>query len=341
MGEPVVDVSVVMLCFGPEPWLTEAATAVLASTGVRVELVLVDNGCTNPALAQLAATPGVRMLRPGANLGFTGGVNLGADAATGPVLALVNSDARVQPDALALLVARLADPAVGVVGGLVLLADEDDVVNSSGNPLHVLGLSWAGGLGTPAQDVPAVSEVTSASGALLAIRRSTWQLLDGFPTEYFAYLEDMELCWRVWQLGLRVELVGAARAWHHYEFSRNPLKMYLLERNRLLLLLTVHQRRTLALLAFPLLAFEVAITVVAATQGWWRQKARGWWWVLTHLGWIRTRRRVVRQHRVRTDRQLAHLLSTRVDPVALALPAATASLERVLTLYWRFVERLL
>ncbi len=332
-------ISVVMLAYGAEPHLGAAVAAVLASEGVDLELVLVDNGCTSDAVARLPEDPRLRVVVPGTNLGFTGGVNRGAEVAVGDVLVLVNSDAVVAPDAVALLADRVADPAVGLAGALVVLGDDPGTINSAGNPLHVLGLSWAGAMGRPAAEAAGLREVASVSGAGLAVRREVWTALGGFPTPYFAYLEDLELAWRCWQRGLRVELVPAAVVVHHYEFSRSPLKMYLLERNRLLVLATCHQARTLALLALPLLAFEAAIALVAVLQGWGGQKARGWRWIVRHRRWVRERRREVQAARTVPDRALVRLLTDRFDPAQTPLPRAAAPLEWLLRLYWAAARR--
>ena len=333
-------ISVLMLAYGEETYLGEAVAAVLASTGVDLEVVLVDNGCTTDAVASLPADPRLRVEVPGRNLGFTGGVNLAATLARGDILVLVNSDAVVAPDAIGLLAARAVDPAVGLAGALVVLGEDPGTINSAGNPLHVLGLSWAGAMGRPVADAAGVRDVASVSGAGLAVRREVWESLGGFPTPYFAYLEDLELAWRCWQRGLRVELVPEAVVVHHYEFSRSPLKMYLLERNRLLVLLTCHEARTLALLAVPLLAFEAAIALVAVLQGWGGQKVKGWRWVLRHRRWVGERRREVQASRTVADHDLTDLLTATFDPAQTPLPRAAAPLEWLLRAYWSAARRL-
>ena len=336
-GVDVVDV--VMLAYGDEPYLVDAIDAVLASTGIEVRLVLVDNGCTRDDVDALAAARDVPVLRPVRNLGFTGGVNLGAAHGTAPYLALVNSDAVVAPDALALLAAVAADPGTGIASGDIRLADDPSTMNTAGNPLHVLGLSWAGGLGDPASEHRVPRDVASATGAALVLRREVWAALGGFPAQFFAYQEDLELSWRCWQRGLRVRYVPGAVVVHHYAFSRNPLKMYLLERNRLLFVLTTYGTRTLLLLGPALLGFEVAMLVVAGLQGWSRQKLAGWRWVLGHLSWVRTRRREVQAARVVADRALVPLWVDRFSPVAMALPAGADVLQVLLAGYWRVVRR--
>ena len=164
-------VSAVMLAYGAEPYLREAVDAVLASAGVAVELVLVDNGAFPESLAQITQDPRITVVTPGTNLGFAGGMNLAVGRTSHPVVVLVNSDALVDQDALAVLARRLENPEVGIAGATILIADEPETLNSAGNPLHVLGLSWAGDMGRPASEVSSVREVASASGACMALRR--------------------------------------------------------------------------------------------------------------------------------------------------------------------------
>ncbi|WP_182111764.1 glycosyltransferase family 2 protein [Actinotalea sp. JY-7876] len=331
--------TVLMLAYGAEEYLHDAVAAVLASQGVELEVLLVDNGCTSDAVRTLPTDPRLRVLTPERNLGFTGGMNHAARHAPAGPLVLVNSDAVVAPDAIAALLEALAEPGVGIAGACVVLADRPDVVNSAGNPLHVLGLCWAGGLGDPVEQHAVPRPVASASGACLAVDRSLWEELGGFPPEFFAYMEDLELSWRTWQHGRTVRYVPQARAAHHYDFGRSPLKMYLLERNRLLFVLTAYGARTLALLALPLLAFEVALLAVAVAQGWGRQKLRGWRWLVTHPRTVARRRRLVQSSRTVPDRDLVHLMTVTFDSSQMPLPPAAAPAEAALALWWRLVRR--
>lgn len=335
------DVSAVVLAYGAEPWLERCVGAILASEGVSAEVVLVDNGCTDGAVDRLDGMAGVTVVRPGRNLGFAGGCNVGAASARGDVLALVNADAIVEPGALARLREVASRPGVGIATGSIRLADDPDRLNSAGNPLHFLGVVWAGALGDPAVAHAFEKEVATASGAGLALRRAVWGGLGGFAPEYFSYLEDAELSWRVWQRGLRVVYVPQAVVVHRYEFSRNPHKLYLLARNRLLLLWTAYEWRTLVLLGPALALFELALLALAARQGWWRGHLAAWGWNMRHLGWVRRRRRLLQGERRVPDRALAPLLADRLDPRAFPLPSGTRVLDAALAAYWRGVRRLL
>jgi GT2 family glycosyltransferase len=340
MSTPTRDLSVIMLAYGAEHCLGAAVSAVLESEGVAVELILVDNGTTSDAVASLPDDDRIHVLTPPENLGFAGGVNLGARHATSTHLAFVNSDAIVAPDALRVLVDAVDEPHRGIVSACVRLADQPSLVNSVGNPVHVLGLSWAGGMNEPVSDHLTAQDVASATGACLVVTAELWRSLGGFPDEFFAYVEDLEVSWRVWQRGLTVGYVPQAVADHHYEFSRSPLKMYLVERNRLLFVLTCYGPRLLAVLALPLIAFEAAIFLIALKEGWARQKIRGWGWILRNWRWVARRRRLVQSSRSVPDHELVNRLTDTFDPAQFPLPAGAGFVQTMLRTYWRVVRRL-
>lgn len=338
----VTDVTAVVLAYGDEPWLRPCVDALLASRGVDVDVVLVDNGCTEAAvLTEVASRPRVTLVSPGVNLGYAGGCNSGAEHARGHVIAFVNSDAVVEPAALAALAAAAAEPDVGLATGSIRLGHDPALLNTAGNPVHLVGLSWSGHFGEPASRWDARRPVASVSGAAFAVRREVWQELGGFDATWFAYNEDAELSLRAWQRGRQVVFVPEAVVVHHYEFSRHPDKSYLLERNRLLNVLTLYQLRTLVLLAPVLLAFEVAMLAVAARQGWLRQKVAGYAWIIGHIGWLMGRRRHVQSARLRSDRDLAWLLTARLEPANVPLPPGAPVVNAITTGYWRLASRLL
>ncbi len=157
------------------------------------------------------------------------------------------------------LLAQRARASEGLVGATILLADEPDRVNSWGNPVQILGFSWAGGYGHPVAEVTG-GPVASVSGAVFAVQRSVYWDLGGMDEAYFAYGEDVDLSLRAHLQNRPVEVVAEARAGHHYEFGRNASKMYLLERNRLITVLTTYQARTLIAVA-PLLLAPVELDV--------------------------------------------------------------------------------
>jgi len=246
-----VKVSVLIVAFGDEPELDACLAAVLASTGVAIDIVVVDNGDRSGHLRGLDHDARAQVIRPDTNLGFARGCNLAAEHAAGNVLALVNPDVIVAPSTLADLAAACSADEVGIATASLRLAAHPEIINSAGNPVHYLGLSWAGGHGDPADRHAARTAVASASGACCAIRADRWRDLGGFDEAYFAYHEDVELSLRCWQRGWSVVYVPSAIAYHHYDFSRHDLKTYLLERNRIVTVVTTFSASTLIGLRSP------------------------------------------------------------------------------------------
>lgn len=333
-------VSAVVLAWQAEPWLPRAVEALLASDGVDVDVVLVDNGCTNDDVATLAGRAGVTVVRPGRNLGFAGGCNAGAAVAKGDYIALVNSDCVVESTTLAHLVDTVDRPGVGIAVGSVRLADDPTLINAGANPIHVLGLSWSGRFGEPETRTEPF-DTLGASGACLLTTAAHWRRLGGFDEAYFAYHEDAELSLRTWRVGQRVVCVPDAVGVHRYEFSRNAFKFYLIERNRLMLLATVWSGRALVLLAPPLLALECAMLTLGLRQGWAREKVRGWAWLWRHRSHLRNRRQVLRAERCVPDKRWMAMLTPTLEPAAMDLPPGTEVLNALMRAYWGAIQRLL
>jgi GT2 family glycosyltransferase len=332
-------VTAVILAYGAEEWLDEAVGAVLASTGVDVDLVLVDNGCTTDAVAKVKGLDRVTLLTPTENTGFAGGCNLGAAEATGDYLVFVNSDAVVEPDVVGKLIAAVDQPGVGMASASIRLAEDPDTINSAGNPLHYTGLSWSGGHGRPATEFAEKRPVLGGSGCCFAIRREVWNEFEGLCEQFFCYFEDTELSLRMWQRGLIPMYVPDAVVRHYYEFSRTPTKLYLLERNRELVLLTTYQRRTLILVAPMLLLTELAMFASAVAGGWTKQKVRGWTWILKNRRWVQERRALLQGRRTVPDADLKRYFTATFDAGNISAPPGVGVFNLVSGLYWKLVKR--
>ena len=298
------------------------------------EVIVVNNGDPLPEL-------GVRVVNPGSNLGFAAGCNLGAAEASGDVLVFLNPDTVVAAGALAELARTLEDPTIGIAMPRLRLLDRPELLNSGGNVLHVTGLAWAGGYGEPAEEIRDVRDVTYPTGAAMAIRADLFRELGGFTEELFMYQEDLELGWRARLRGLRIVVTPRADVYHDYEFGRNPRKQYLLERNRLVFVISAYSGRMLTVLAPVLLAGELGMLALATKEGWFRDKVAGWGWCVTHARWLaRHRRETQRLRRVR-DRELAPLLTAAIDPQMIELPKPVGAANRLMTWYWSIARRAL
>src|SRR6185295_17814767 len=125
-------VAAVVPTLGKSP-LLEACLRALRAQGRPVEIVVVDQGerpvDLPPGLAD-------QVIRPGRNLGFAAGTNLGSAATAAPYIATVNDDAIVEPGWLAALLEALeADPALAAAQGANLRLDRPEILDG-------LGIAW-------------------------------------------------------------------------------------------------------------------------------------------------------------------------------------------------------
>jgi GT2 family glycosyltransferase len=283
----------------------------------------------------------VRVVAPSENVGFAAGCNLGAQHASGEVLVFLNPDTVVEHGALPALARTSDDPQIGIAMARLRLLDRPELLNSGGTVVHVSGLAWAGRFGEPAEDVKEVADVAAASGAALAIGSDIFRELGGFTSELFMYQEDVELSWRAHLNGLRVVVDPRADVFHDYDFGRHKTKIALLERNRLVFVLTAYSVRLLILLAPVLALGELAMLALAIRRGWFRGKVGGWWWLLRHARWLVRHRANTQRLRTVRDRELAGFLTPALDPQMTALPRGIGVLNGLLGIYWSLARRAL
>jgi hypothetical protein len=323
--------------------LPRTLAAVTAQLRTGDELIVVDNASSDgTAEVARARAPDAVVVETGANLGFAGGCHVGARASQAPLLLFLNPDAVMAPGCLEALRARaVASPGWGAWQALVTCAGGTRI-NTAGNQVHLLGIGWAGGLDRPVTEAPdRAREVGFASGAAMVVRREAWEATGGFDERYFMYGEDLDLSLRLRLAGWGVGIEPAARVDHDYAFDKGAYKWFYLERNRWWTLIGVYPAALLALLALPLLAFELALLVIAWRGGWLRAKLRANAAVVAALPAMLARRRAVQATRRISARAFADALTTSLDSPHLRAAHAVPGLVRLQDLVLRALRALL
>ena len=199
------------------------------------------------------------------NGGFAAGCNVGAKAAGDvDVLFFLNPDTYVE-DGNLLDVVRKGAPELDAWMPYLVLPDE--TVNSAGNALHISGLSWVNGYGSHCEIREGFSDISIASGACLAVRRSWWERLGGMETLYFMYHEDTDFSARLLLAGGRIGLLHGARVHHEYDYEKGDYKWLYIERNRLAFIMGTWPASVIAVLAPQLVGVGLGLWLLAAKQG--------------------------------------------------------------------------
>lgn len=204
-------------------------------------VLVVDNASDDGTARRLAARPDVDVVRLPKNVGFAGGVAAALDRVTTPFVALVNDDARVEPDFLRELLAPFFGPdgeSIAATTAKILL--EDGTVNNAGSSLLPDGYAFDRGLGEPDDgrwDEP--EDVDAFCGGAAVLRTAAVREVGGFPAEFFLYYEDTDVSVRLRRRGWRIRYVPSARVIHRHAASSDAASTrfhFYNERNRLLLL---------------------------------------------------------------------------------------------------------
>src|SRR5271170_3572828 len=176
------------------------------------EVIVVNDGSRDRTLEISESYPHCRIISQ-PNKGLSVARNVGADAATGEIVAYTDSDCVADPDWLTYLVAKMEYGGLMAVGGPNFPPPEDDLIPaavavSPGGPTHVL-----------------VSDEVAEhiAGCNMAFRRDVLLNLGGFDPQYRAAGDDVDICWRFQDAGHVIGFSPAAIVWH---FRRNTVKAY-------------------------------------------------------------------------------------------------------------------
>lgn len=195
------------------------------------EIVVVDNASTDGSAQVLReAYPQIRLIVSEENIGFARANNLGLQHCSGTYVLFLNPDTVILSDALDEMYRYISSSdAIGALGCKLL--NDDRTVQASciqrfptilGEALDsdFLRQRFPGSRmwGTAPLFDPAGNdgvEVEMISGACIMAPLAVLRLLGGFSSDYFMYGEDMDLCYRIRQLGRKVCYLGRAQIVHY------------------------------------------------------------------------------------------------------------------------------
>lgn len=283
--------------------------------------------------------PKAKLIGASGNVGFAAGANLGAAAAKGELIVLLNPDAVVEPGWAEAMRAPWGQGR-SIWMALVTM-DGGETINTSGGVLHFSGIGWAGQAGdgvslAPRQPAP----VGFASGACLAISAADWRRVDGFSPWYFMYCEDVDLSLRIRLLGGTVAVIPAAKVVHDYRFHKGSTKWRMLERNRWATIIRCYPAPLLGLLLPALIAAEFAVWLAAIHGRWGAMKALAVMDVLRAFPRLIAERRDIQSQRTITAAEFSAALTADLSSSYLDA-AALQPVAPVLRIYWSLVRKIL
>lgn len=241
--------------------------------GYDVRIIVADNGSSDKSTDWIKSNiPSVEIIELDKNYGFTGGYNRALKQIDTDYYLLLNSDIEVEPNWLAPLVKFMeANQNAAACMPKILSYDNPksfEYAGAAGGYIDFLGYPFCRGriLNIIEEDYgqyDSVQEIFWATGACLLIRSKEYWKAGGLDDDFFAHMEEIDLCWRLKRQGHSIWCVPKSKVFHvggGTLASNNPRKVYFNHRNNLLMLIKNLSRRSFV----PVIVFRVFLDIGSA-----------------------------------------------------------------------------
>jgi len=286
-------IAVVILNWNGKSWLEKFLPTVLKYSE-SAQIYVVDNASTDDSVSFLENNfPSVKVIQNTENSGFAGGYNEGLKKVEEEIYCLLNSDVEVTEGWLEpVLDLFQQNPEIAAIQPKILSYDRKnyfEFAGAGGGLIDNLGYPYCRGrvfddLEEDKGEYDDEMEIFWASGCCFFIRKSDFWLAGGFDERFFAHQEEIDLCWRLINLGKKIFYTGKSTIYHVGGGTlnkQNPRKTFLNIRNNLSMLVKNLPFEAL----FWIIPLRLALDVVAGIYLAYKEGISHLWAVFKgHLG---------------------------------------------------------
>lgn len=244
--------AVIILNWNGREMMEKFLPSVVENTrGEDVSVIVADNGSTDDSVAWLRSNfPAVPVIEFAENCGFAGGYDRAVREVDAEYTLLLNSDVETPPGWWQPLLSFMErHPEAGAVQPKIRSFRNRQLfehAGAAGGLLDRMGYPYARGRvlskvekDSGQYDVSDGRQIAWASGAAMLVRTKAYYEAGGLDQEFFAHMEEIDLCWRMMLKGYKIYVVTDSVVYHYGGGSLaygNPRKTYLNFRNNLLML---------------------------------------------------------------------------------------------------------
>jgi GT2 family glycosyltransferase len=193
--------SILIVNYNAGAHLERCLHALRAQTIKAFEAIIVDNDSRDDSLARCAehlSDPRFRLVRMFRNAGFAAGNNQGAALARAEWIVTLNPDAFPEPGWLAALSRAVREyPDVDMFGSTQISASDPSRLDGGGDAYLAIGVPWRGGYGHPTGKPEHDYETFGPCAAAAMYKAATFRHAGGFDEDFFCYVEDADLAFRI------------------------------------------------------------------------------------------------------------------------------------------------
>lgn len=246
-------VAVVILNWNGKKFLEQFLPSVVSCTSSSAEIIVADNASTDDSVSFLKENfPKIRVIENTTNGGFSKGYNDALKKIEAEYYVLLNSDVEVTPGWIDAVINSMdADSSIAACQPKVKDFNNKshfEYAGAAGGYIDKFGYPFCRGriLDNLEEDKGQYNdarEVFWATGACLFIRAEYYHKVGGLDEDFFAHMEEIDLCWRLKNAGYKIMYCPDSEVFHVGGGTLNktsPHKTYLNFRNNLILLFKNH-----------------------------------------------------------------------------------------------------
>ena len=264
-------VSIIILNYNAGELLLNCVDSLKKSTYTNLEILIVDNISSDNSQKKCKEKfPDIKLIQNNENLGYCGGNNVGINEAKGKFIVILNPDTIIEPNCIDELISAYNKFGNALYQPKILSLNEKDIIQSTGNMLHVFGFGFARDKGNKVTNKEeSIEKIGYASGTCLFTSREVFDKIGLLDEFLFLYHDDLDLGWRAAQIGINSYYVPKSNIFHveSYSLKWSAKKFYWLERNRKYCLLTHYSKDTYKKIRFSLMLVDLFVWAFYFSKG--------------------------------------------------------------------------
>ena len=304
-------VSIVILNYNSGDLLIDCVQSVFNTSYDNIEVIVVDNASKDQSHIRCKEKFDViKLIENKENFGYCEGNNVGLRQVKGEYVVILNPDTIVSPNWITELIKGYKKNGEGLYQPKILSLYEKNVIQSTGNMLHIFGFGFARDKGVKdMQQKKEIEQIGYASGTCLFTSQGVLKktgLLDSF---LFLYHDDLDLGWRAAQIGIKSYFVPTSTIYHveSYSLRWGSRKFFWLERNRRYCLLTHYSKSTYKKISFFLFLVDLMIWIFYLSKGFLGSKIKAELDIIKNRNFISQKYQEIENKKTVSDKELIKL----------------------------------
>ncbi len=244
-------VAIAILNFNGKNHLAQFLPSVVKNSNP-AKIYVIDNASSDDSVSFIETNyPNIEIITNEINFGFAGGYNQGMASITEDLVVLLNSDVEVTENWLDPLIIAMKNNMIAGCQPKIKSYQNPSVFEHAGACGGFLDIDYFpfcrgrmfNKVEVDSGQYDSEMNVFWISGAAFMIRNTVFKEMNGFDADFFAHMEEIDLCWRIQRSGLQFKVIPQSTVYHlgggtmDYE---SPTKLYLNFRNNLFMLIKNH-----------------------------------------------------------------------------------------------------